>query len=110
MATLVQVMAYCLTAPSHYLNQFWLLINEVLWYSPESNFPKGAQAVILYNEFVNYTFEITATSSRGQRVLPTETFSMVVVIPERARYDMLQGDCFCLVCFIYVGVFGVITY
>ena len=25
-----------LTAPSHYLNQFWHLISEVLWHSPES--------------------------------------------------------------------------
>ena len=32
------VMACCLTTPSHYLNQSWLLITKVLWYSPESNF------------------------------------------------------------------------
>ena len=37
-STLVQVMACCLTAPSHYLNQCWLIISEVLWHSPESNF------------------------------------------------------------------------
>ena len=35
---LVQVMACCLTAPSHYPNQCWLLISVVLWHSPESNF------------------------------------------------------------------------
>ena len=29
-ATLVQVMAYCLKAPSHYLDQYWLIINKVL--------------------------------------------------------------------------------
>ena len=33
-----QVMAWCLMAPSHYLNQSWLLISEVLWHSPEDNF------------------------------------------------------------------------
>ena len=32
-STLAQVM----TAPSHYLNQCWLLIIEVLWHSSESN-------------------------------------------------------------------------
>ena len=32
-STLVQVMACCLTAPSHYLNQCWHVINEVLWHS-----------------------------------------------------------------------------
>ena len=29
-STLAQVMACCLTAPSHYLDQCWLMINEVL--------------------------------------------------------------------------------
>ena len=30
-STLVQVMACCLTAPSHYLNQCWLIISRVQW-------------------------------------------------------------------------------
>ena len=34
-STLVQVMACCLTAPSHYLNQCWLITREVLWHSSE---------------------------------------------------------------------------
>ena len=33
-STLVQVMACCLTAPSHYLNQCWL-ISKVPWHSSE---------------------------------------------------------------------------
>ena len=32
-STLVQVMACCLMAPSHYLNQCWLIISEVQWRS-----------------------------------------------------------------------------
>ena len=32
-STLAQVMACCLTAPSHYLNQCWLIICEVPWHS-----------------------------------------------------------------------------
>ena len=32
-STLAQVMACCLTAPSHYLNQCWLIISKVLWQS-----------------------------------------------------------------------------
>ena len=32
-STLAQVMACCLTAPSHYLNQYWLIIIEVQWHS-----------------------------------------------------------------------------
>ena len=30
-STLARVMACCLTAPSHYLNQCWLIISKVLW-------------------------------------------------------------------------------
>ena len=31
-STLAQVMACCLTAPSHYLNQSWLIIIKVKWH------------------------------------------------------------------------------
>ena len=67
-STLTRVTACCLTALCHYLNQCWLLISEVLWHSSESNFTASAQATVLYNEFENYSFKITATSPRGQRV------------------------------------------
>ena len=57
-STLAQVMAF--------LNQCWLL-KEFLWQSSASNLT-SAQATILYNEFENYTFKITATSPRSQWV------------------------------------------
>ena len=38
-STLAQVMASCLMAPYHYyLNQCWLIISEVLWFSSSVNF------------------------------------------------------------------------
>ena len=40
-STLAQVMACCLTAPSHHLNQCWPMISEVLWHSPDSNFTEN---------------------------------------------------------------------
>ena len=67
-STLAQIMACCLAAPSHYLNQFRLRISEVLWQSPESNFTVSAQTTILYNEFETRTFEITITSPGGEWV------------------------------------------
>ena len=45
-STLVQVMACCLTAPSHYLNQCWLIISKVLWHSSEGYFIRDASATI----------------------------------------------------------------
>ena len=68
-STLAQVMACCLKAPSYYLNQCWFLISEILWHSPGSNFTLNAQAVILYNEFENSTFKITAISIRAKKML-----------------------------------------
>ena len=67
-STLAHAMACCLPAPSHYLNQCWFLIDEVLWHSFESNFIVSAKATMLYNEVQNDTFKITATSPRGQWV------------------------------------------
>ena len=67
-STLVRVMACCLTAPSHYLDQCLLYITEVLWQPPESNFTASAQATILRNEFENFTSKIIVGSSRGQWV------------------------------------------
>ena len=59
MSTMAWVTARSLLTPSHYLNQCWLPINEVLWHSHESSFTASAQATILCNEFDNYTFIIT---------------------------------------------------
>ena len=45
-STLAQVMACCLTAPSHYLNQCWLIFSQVPWYPLEGNCTKIAQPLI----------------------------------------------------------------
>ena len=37
-STLAQLMACCLPAPSHYLNQCWPFISKVLWHSSQGNF------------------------------------------------------------------------
>ena len=44
-STLVQVMACCLTAPSHYLNHCWLIIIMVQWCSCEGNFAWDIMAI-----------------------------------------------------------------
>ena len=43
---LVQFMACCLMAPSHYLNQFWPINSEVSWYSPQGNFQEMLETSI----------------------------------------------------------------
>ena len=44
-STLAQVMACCLMAPSHYLNQSWLIIREVQWHSYQGNFTRNASTI-----------------------------------------------------------------
>ena len=51
---LAQVMACCLTTPSHYLNQHWLIISEDLQHSPEVNF---TQYIYPWHEFENHSPE-----------------------------------------------------
>ena len=43
--TLAQVMACCLMAPSHYLNQYWLIISKVLWQAPVGYFKKDTPSI-----------------------------------------------------------------
>ena len=54
-STLVHVMACCLMAPSHYLNQWWHITNGILRHSHVSS-------------KCNYTFQITAISFRHKWV------------------------------------------
>ena len=58
--TLAHVMACCLTAPSHYLNQFWLIIRGVFW-GIAQGFNSGY-------EFEKYILKIIFKSHRGQWV------------------------------------------
>ena len=47
-STLGQVMAWCLMAPSHYLNQCWLISKKVQWHLSEDNFTQGTSAINRY--------------------------------------------------------------
>ena len=66
--TLAQVMACCLTAPSHYLNQCWLIIRGVLWHTSESSFAGIAQGIDSGYEFEKYILKNIFKSPRGQWV------------------------------------------
>ena len=59
-------MAWCLTAPSHYLNQCWLIINRVQWHSSEGNFIRDTSAINCWNQLDNYLSKIPLKSPKGQ--------------------------------------------
>ena len=57
-STLVRVMAFCRTSPSHYLNHCWLIIRGVLWHSPERNFAKKMLMNLIHNACPNITLQV----------------------------------------------------
>ena len=67
-STLAQVMACCLTAPSHYLNQWWLIISKVQWHSSEGNFTAGISVINHCNWLEKYSPKISLKSPRPQWV------------------------------------------
>ena len=68
---LAQVMACCLTAPSHHPNQCWLIIRKVLWYSSEDIMMRRFEDANQQSKLENYIFKITLRSLRGQWVKTT---------------------------------------
>ena len=67
-STLAQVMACCLTAPSHYLNQCWVTISKVPWHSPKDISIRSTADTRQRNKFENWIFKIASRFPRGQWV------------------------------------------
>ena len=61
-------MACCLSAPSHYLNQCWLIIIKVQRHSSEGNFTIDTSAINHWNYLTNYLSKISFKFPRGQWV------------------------------------------
>ena len=56
-STLLLVMVCCLTAPSHYPNQFWFIIPRVLLHSPRKGSSTGnAHEINHYNKLDTFKF------------------------------------------------------
>ena len=67
-STLTQVIACCLTAPSHYLNQCWLIISKVEWHSSMGKFTRDNSAINHWNYLENWISKISFKFTRGQWV------------------------------------------
>ena len=67
-STLARVMACCLTAPSHYLNQCWLIHSKGQSHSSGNHFTKGTSAIYHWNQFENHLTKFSFKSPRGQWV------------------------------------------
>ena len=65
-STLPQAMACCLITPSHYLNQYWLVIRELQWQPLEGNFTRDTSVMNNWNQFENYLNNISFKSAMSQ--------------------------------------------
>ena len=65
-STLFQVMACYLEAPSHYLNQYWLIIGEYLWHHLMTISQEMLKISNIEMSLKKYSFKITVASPRGQ--------------------------------------------
>ena len=77
-STVAQVMACCLTAPSHYLNQCWLIISEVQWHSYKGNCTRDASAINHWNPFQNYISKISFKFPRANELSVTKVMWLSV--------------------------------
>ena len=82
MSTLAQVTACCLTAPSHYQNQCWVIISWVKWCSSKGNFMQIAEKSNSWSEFENCSFKLTPISPRGQWVNAETDWQQIAVCNE----------------------------
>ena len=93
----ILVMASCLKAPIHYLNQCWLLICQVLWYLPDSKGDKCPSKYSVDFSIENYFVEIITTSSRGQWVYTcwNQIAALVLSFCEQREIDKARkiDDC-----------------
>ena len=83
-------MAFCLTGPSYYLNQCWLIIEGVLWHSPESNFTWRTwwTQSIMCSEL---THEKSLPCPSGTNELNCQTVQLAYVMHYHLKYDKITG-------------------
>ena len=70
-----------------------------MWHSPESDFTVSAPAIVPYDEFEMYTFEITAISPRAQWV------NHVIKRLDHPQFDISSQLCIVLMVFKFIFYF-----
>ena len=87
-STLAHKMACCLTAPSQYLNQCWLIISEVQWHSYKGIFTRDASITNHQNLFENYMSIILFKFPRGQGLNVSMAMPEAVISRELLRSSL----------------------
>ena len=79
-STLAQVMAFCLTALSHHLNQC-LLIRDIQWHSPEGNFTRNTSSINHWNWIENYSLKSPSAQWAKQCIVMNVQILEIQYIP-----------------------------
>ena len=83
-----QVMAWCLMAPNHYLNQCWLIISKAEWHSSKGKFTRDTSVINRLNYLENEVPKISFKFPRGHWVKKLTIMSprpLWVINRERCR-------------------------
>ena len=92
-STLTQVMACCLTAPSHYLNQCWLIISKVEWHSSKGKFTRGTSDINPCNYPENEVPKISFKFPRGQWVNSSRLSELIIQPTAVIRWSKIIWYC-----------------
>ena len=90
------------SAPSHYLNQCWVIVNRTLRKKVQWNFNQNTKLFIHENASENIVCEMAAVLFRGSRVkhdylilgneqMSLITFSIAPMIPYQLGYEWCMG-------------------
>ena len=77
--SLVEIMACRLVGASHYLNQWWNIVNLILWNTTQWHFNRNSCIFIQENAFEYVVYEIPAILSRPQCDIP-QAYSQLCII------------------------------
>ena len=86
---LAQIMAWCLTAPSHYLNQCWLIISKAEWHSSKGKFTRYTSAINHWN-CMDYKYLKYHSNFPGANVLRPQCFQGFT---SQWHYELIFESC-----------------
>ena len=87
---LAPVMASCLTAASHYLNQCWIVISEPLWHSLAGNFTVNAQYTYpMCLKIINLRLQLLLPGANGLNCKPQPMYNNIS--PEQTWFLCCKG-------------------
>ena len=84
-------MVWCLMASSHYLNQWWLLISEILQHLRERRFKVGGQLQCTIKSYENYSFKSLPNIPGADEFRQAVSYSLSEIIFQMPSLSQYEG-------------------